>query len=254
MKLRQRQARVAAGTSATRIFKRERWSNIREDWNWWAVLIGAAIGFGVVSFLLSGFVTSRLYAVLCGCFIGMGLTFFTMGGDITTAFWRIGADRERDTEKLIAGLGSDWSCEHDIEHARGNFDHVVVGPPGVFLLDTKSLSRTAVARHDALTAGRLTYKGSSFRGGAVEINERLEVSLGARAPWVQAVVVIWGDFPQGIHEENKVVYLDAHRLRDWLLSQPARTSAPKRAELLAALAEVRTTLGADDALKQLEHG
>jgi hypothetical protein len=235
---------VAAGTSAERIFRRKRRENIRDQWRLWVGLIGFVVACTAASFLVSGYMAPRLYALAAGCLIGIGMTLWMLGGHVTTVFWRIGAEGERDTQKVIDTLGSDWHCEHDLEHSHGNFDHVLVGPPGVYLLDTKWLSQPAEVDGDTLRSGRLAYAGRSFRGGAVGVRQALEAQLNTPAPWVQAVVVIWGDFAQGVHEERDVVYVDGSRLRDWLLSQRPRVNAPARAALAVALAEARTVLGA----------
>jgi Nuclease-related domain len=53
--------------------------------------------------------------------------------------WRQGRDGERATAKELRTLRSEgWSVRHDLEDKYGNLDHVVVGPGGVFLLDTKN--------------------------------------------------------------------------------------------------------------------
>jgi len=38
------------------------------------------------------------------------------------------------------------------------------------------------------------------------------------------IVVIWGEFPAGVVETEKVVYLHGDRLADWLHLQPAKLS------------------------------
>jgi hypothetical protein len=59
---------------------------------------------------------------------------------------------------------------------------------------------------------------------------------------VQAVVVVWGDFPQSRHEERDVVYVRGDELRPWLEQLQVRVNAPQRAALVTALQEVRTAL------------
>ena len=136
----------------------------------------------------------------------------------------------------------EWHCEHDVEHDRGNWDHVLVGPAGVFLLDSKRLNGTAAAGGDALRSGRVSYPGAIFRAGAKRIKLALEERLGSRAPWVQAVVVVWADFPRGRHDERDVIYVRGEELRDWLSTLPQTSNAPQRAALVTALREVRASL------------
>lgn len=119
---------------------------------------------------------------------------------------------------------------------------MLVGPAGVFLLDSKHLHGVSAAAGDALRSGRVSYPGASFRAGAKGVKVGLERRLGFRAPWVQAVVVIWGEFPQELHEHEHVVYVSGDSLVRWLTSLPERANAPQRAAYVAALRELRSEL------------
>jgi hypothetical protein len=74
------------------------------------------------------------------------------------------------------------------------------------------------------------------------VKTALEERLGFRAPWVQSVVVIWGDFPQARHEEHDIVYLRGEELLPWLSELPTKVNAPQRAAYVTALREVRESL------------
>lgn len=190
----------------------------------------------------AGEVAGRLLAAMAGMIVGAATVVWSLGGHISAFRWWLGAEGERDTAKRIERLGPEWHCEHDVEHEYGNFDHVLVGPPGVFLIDSKLLHTTAVAGDDRLRAGRIFYGGAAFRGGARRIKLALEQRLGSKAPWVQAMVVVWGDFPQARHAEGDVVYLRGEELVPWLNEQAERLNAPQRAALVTALQEVRAAL------------
>jgi hypothetical protein len=73
-------------------------------------------------------------------------------------------------------------------------------------------------------SGRIRSGGSYHRGQAVRLKEKVEHETGVTF-WVQAVVAVWGEFPQGVVEREKVVYLDASRLCEWLQSGQSRLSA-----------------------------
>lgn len=50
-----------------------------------------------------------------------------------------GAAGEEHVGRLLEGLGgADWSVIHDASFGRGNVDHILVGRPGVFAIETKS--------------------------------------------------------------------------------------------------------------------
>jgi hypothetical protein len=129
--------------------------------------------------------------------------------------WLWGSLGEQRTGAELAKLDSDWHVVHDLPTPRGNWDHVLVGPPGVFVLDSKNLSGRITAYDDALTAGRLRLSSRSFRAAAFALSTALKQRLGP-TPWIQAVVVIWGDFPQTLHHGDRVVYIAGEHLLQWL--------------------------------------
>ena len=150
------------------------------------------------------------------------------------------------TGKEIEKLGGDWHCEHSIKHRDWDWDHVVIGPPGTFLVDSKLLNGTAAVERDALRSGRLTYQGGGVRGSARDVNKTLEARLGRRAPFVTPVVAVWADFPQDRVEEEGVVYVRGEHLASWLAGLPQKLNAPERAALITALKEARAELAAAD--------
>jgi hypothetical protein len=52
--------------------------------------------------------------------------------------WARGATGEEEVGRLLTQLGDGWVAEHDIATGRGNIDHVVIGPAGLFTIETKS--------------------------------------------------------------------------------------------------------------------
>jgi uncharacterized membrane protein YfcA len=49
-----------------------------------------------------------------------------------------GATGEETVGSLLELLGGDWRVIHDASLGRGNIDHIVIGPAGVFTVETKS--------------------------------------------------------------------------------------------------------------------
>jgi hypothetical protein len=95
--------------------------------------------------------------------------FAWMTGDVFALPWLWGSIAEEWTAAIINDLGPSWSFEHDIPRERGNWDHVIVGPPGVFLIDTKRATRPARVANDVLLVGRVQQTGASFRAAAAEL-------------------------------------------------------------------------------------
>ncbi len=151
------------------------------------------------------------------------------------ARWRKGVDDERRTVRALAEIAGDgWQSVLETSSG-GTTDHLLVGPPGVFLLETKNLSgQIAVAggmlvRSWPEEPGRLwpEYRlARAVRRDAARVADEIARSSGERE-WVQPVVVVWGDFETGLVEADGVVYVHGDRLVDWLRSIP-----PRRVELV----------------------
>jgi hypothetical protein len=145
--------------------------------------------------------------------------------------WQQGAWGEQFTADELAQLPSPaWVPIHDLPDGRGNLDHVVLGPAGVFVLDTKKREGTVRVEGDDLVVTNeldptVSYREQGLlrcaRGQAARLHDLVEERNG-RAPWVQAVVVIWGTFPDRVHVGNKVTVVHGRELVTWLLSQPPR--------------------------------
>jgi hypothetical protein len=53
--------------------------------------------------------------------------------------WAQGAEGEEVVGEILEGLEADgWQVIHDVSFGRGNIDHIVVGPGGLFTVETKS--------------------------------------------------------------------------------------------------------------------
>lgn len=122
--------------------------------------------------------------------------------------------------------------EHDVSRTWGNWDHIVVGRAGVFAIETKWTSTAATVEGDMLRFGRITYSGKSFRGAAKDLRDALASVTGV-APWVDSVVVIWGEFEQGFVQGDRVTFISGPKLADWLQGQEKMRYSEARSEELA---------------------
>lgn len=52
--------------------------------------------------------------------------------------WDRGASGEEEIGRLLEGLEGGWLALHDVDTGHGNIDHVVIGPGGLFTIETKS--------------------------------------------------------------------------------------------------------------------
>jgi hypothetical protein len=146
---------------------------------------------------------------------------------------RRGRDGERSTEKELTPLERrGWAVGHDLPAKFGNYDHLVVGPAGAYLLETKRFVGEATLRDGVLGLRRGTDPRDAWRGDK-ELAGRLRGSardarrlLGAaNINWVAPVVVLWCDFPPQVAEHGGVTYVHGPQLAAWLESQPITVSA-----------------------------
>ena len=122
-----------------------RWRRLRAaEWAAWTPTlpwrVAATVGIGV-----GGTVLGRLLAPGFGLVVGMlaamavgwGLRFRP---SLDAVAWRRGAAGERRTARLLDPLERHgWAVLHDlaIPGSRANLDHLVIGPGGVFVIDSK---------------------------------------------------------------------------------------------------------------------
>jgi hypothetical protein len=227
----------SAGRSALRKFRESRRQVLRENWRDWLIVIVFVAACVVAAVFLVHRAAGLIFAGLAGAGIAAALFGWLLGGNVTSLPWLWGAMGERQTAEALEGLDTSWRCEHDVPREHGNWDHVLVGPPGVFLLDSKHPMTRAVVEGDAFVAGRSS-PGARFRGAAAGLREALASHV-ARPLWVQAVVVIWGEFPQRRVEDDRVVYLHGSELLPWLRAQPGPLSVEECDALVDAVRQIR---------------
>lgn len=104
--------------------------------------------------------------------------------------WLRGAEGERSTAELLNALPRRFGVRHDlaVPGSRANIDHLVIGPSGVFVIDTKAYRSRLRVRRGRAWAGSRAVDTASVAWQA----ERLEQALGVT---VVPVVAIHGSGP-----------------------------------------------------------
>jgi hypothetical protein len=142
--------------------------------------------------------------------------------------WRVGAGGERAVARELARLPSDqWFVFHDIPiGSRGaNVDHLVVGPPGVFSLNTKRLNGNVwVAERVFLVKGNRTDYLSKARQEGERVARLLTRAVG-HAVDIRPMLVIVAERVTIKAQPPDVSVVSLQGVRRWLLTQSARLSA-----------------------------
>ena len=133
------------------------------------------------------------------------------------------ADVELSTESALRTLDEGaW-----VSARSGSFEHLVVGPSGAFLLETKRIEGEAMLREGVLAVFREgAWRGDDALGARMRASARDARRLlgAANINWVAPVVVLWCEFPAQLAEHGGVTYVHGSRLADWLEWQPASVS------------------------------
>jgi hypothetical protein len=153
--------------------------------------------------------------------------------------WRTGFEGERRTARALAPLRRrGYVLLHDLpdrrtsqQNHKGNIDHVVISPAGVFLLDSKWLGGEASIDGDTVHVQMRDDDEDSYdhsklacgmRGRAVRLRE--DIVQQTDVGFVQAVVVFWNDFEAKLVVSEKVVFVHGEHLVDWLQEQRLQTN------------------------------
>jgi hypothetical protein len=222
-----------------------RWRRLRAaDWAAWTRTlpwrVAATLGIGI-----SGTVLGRLVVPRFGLVVG-ALTAIAAGWGLRFRLspearaWRRGAVGERHTARLLAGLERQgWAVLHDlaVPGSRANLDHLVIGPGGMFVVDSKQYrGRLQVDPTGRLWHGHYplapTLRAVSFeadRAAQVLADPQVVVPIvavhGLQVPWGKVVI-------------DGVPVVSARRLPSMLRALPV-VLGPERVAVLADRARVR---------------
>jgi hypothetical protein len=202
-----------------------------------AVILGVGAAGGVVGSLLA----PRLGLLLGGLpatAAGWGLRFRPSPDAVA---WRRGAAGERRTARLLSHLERHgWAVLHDLAlpRSQANIDHLVIGPGGVFTIDSKQYR----GRLQLDPAGRLWHGRYSLapalRAVSFEADQAAQVLPDPGVAVVPVVAVHGSQVPWGKVVSDGVPVLAATRLPSLLRALPA-VLGPERVAALADQARVR---------------
>jgi hypothetical protein len=229
------------GASAQGEYRRRRAAE-RASWTrglpWRA---GAVLAVGVAAGLLGAQLApdqAGLLAVAAAAGVGWRLR-FRPSADARA--WRRGATGERRTARLFAPLERHgWAVLHDlaIPGSAANIDHLVIGPGGVLVIDSKQYrGRLRLDRHGMVWHGRQLLVSALRR--VLWAADQADEVLGVAEVQVAAVVAVHGaSVPWGLLQADGVTIVPARRLPGLLQALPPMLG-PERVAWLADRARLR---------------
>jgi hypothetical protein len=160
--------------------------------------------------------------------------------------WYTGAIGEIAVGRLLAELGSDWFVRHAVPIGAGtkDVDHLVIGPGGVFSINTKHHAGASIWVGDHV----LRVNNSNTRHLADAIRDRDDVAnrLTSKAGFPVTVTAVLALFaPKSVTDKRPpsarpVSVVDAQQLARWLRGQPRRLSETELSLIKFAAEEPET--------------
>jgi hypothetical protein len=223
-----------------------RWRRLRAaEWAAWTRTlpwrVGAVLVIGAGGGLLGSLLAPRLglvVAALAAVAAGWGLRFRPSTDAVAR---RRGAAGERRTARLLGPLERrGWAVLHDlaVPRSRANIDHLVIGPAGVFVIDSKQYrGRLKLDPSGRLWHGRYSL-APTLRAVAVEADQAAQVLPDPGVAVVPIVAVHGAQVPWGKVVTDGVPVVPARRLPSLLRELPV-VLGPERVAGLADQARVR---------------
>lgn len=233
-RLESRRNRRRAGARARRKYQELRRAWLRRKRRLWLVVYVAAVisclAFWAVMQLFPGDQTWAV-AGFSGVMIGL-LVAVRQSPPVAIASWEEGAYGEEATAKQLRSLERDgWVVLHDLANGSANFDHVVIGPNGVFCLNSKwsnyrletGADGRVVARHtdDEDLYQDVYGKVRRAKAEAARLSELIAQRCGTKL-WVQPVIVWWGAVENGGRTVDGVGVVEGRHVAERLRDQKGR--------------------------------
>jgi hypothetical protein len=154
-----------------------------------------------------------------------------------------GEKGERRISELLRPLrAKNYVTFDDLITNQGNVDHVVVGPGGVFAIETKAYNVFGAGRASVRENGRLMLNAKEAigdplkqaRSSAALVSEELERHL-RRKFWVQSVLILPGWKIDSPSHETDVVVLSDKTIPEFFSSRPLKLNNAEIREICAHL-------------------
>ncbi len=157
---------------------------------------------------------------------------------VDTLNWHRGARGEEAVGHALGALESrGFRSLHDLDMGRGNVDHVVAGPTGVFAIETKAWRRAVYCgKGGRLMAGSFDQERAvaQVKREARHVRDRLVAAGLGR--WVSPVIVLTAtSLPKGPITRGPVTVIELSDLERFLVDRPASLSALDVSRAIAAI-------------------
>lgn len=153
--------------------------------------------------------------------------------------WYVGALSELEVGRRLDGLGPGWVVLHSVPVGTGSsdLDHVVIGPGGVFTINTKHHrgQHVWVGAKRILVNGQRTDHLRNAKYEATRTSKLLSVAARVRVDVTPIIAIVGAKRMTVRQRPTDVVVLREHELVRWLQRHPV-TLTPEQVQHVAAVA------------------
>jgi len=160
--------------------------------------------------------------------------------------WYTGALGEIEVGRLLSALGPEWFVRHAVPIGEGtkDVDHLVIGPRGVFAINTKHHRGASIWVGDYVLRvnNANTHHVNAAQGDGVDVARRLTSKVGFPVPVTSVIAVLHAkSLVDGRAPENRrVAVVEAQHLARWLAAQPPRFDDAQLSLIVNAAEEPQT--------------
>jgi len=145
--------------------------------------------------------------------------------------YKQGFEGEKQVTKVLSSLSDDYFLINDVQLVAGkrsNIDHIVLGPTGTFVLETKNHSGKIICYEDSWKrVGQNPF--TQARANASIVYKVIKASgiFESKPPWIQAVVVFANKKVELDRRKapSNVAVLKIDELTNYITQEPRRLSA-----------------------------
>lgn len=160
----------------------------------------------------------------------------------------VGSEAEDLTVAKLTTLGEDFKIINDVSKGKnkGNIDHVIIGPTGLFVIETKSNTNNKIFYYEN-NVRKITDFGQNaikqVAGNAFWINKLIKNNLGIDI-WAQGLVVrpLKEDNKIECYLNNRVCILDGHEICRYIKESRQRLNTEEINKISNLLIKIRKDL------------
>ncbi|WP_439565637.1 nuclease-related domain-containing protein [Microcella sp.] len=157
--------------------------------------------------------------------------------------WYVGAIGEREVGQLLSTLGPDWMIRHAVPIGAGtaDVDHLVIGPGGVFALNTKRHEKAKIWVGDRVL--RVNNQNQRYLDRSLaearDASARLSRRVGFRVPVTPVLVFVGPDTLKDAREGDRTapIVVVADHLVPWLRQQSNSGATQEQLDAVRAAAD-----------------